>query len=641
MRRWSLTTRFACVSLLAVVLLGAVVGVAVQRVVVTAATSEAARSGKLLGQFVEEGLTPASLTQGLTPAQVAHLDRSTAEVQRRGQLRNVLLYAPGGRVVYDALHEHDGRTMPVGEELAEAYEGELGSEVENDGGAEHPEDGSLLEVYVPLRLADTDGRRAVLEVYLSYDETAARARRATTLIAVALLVGLSTLWALMWWLSVSVNRRLRRQSDLNEHLARHDALTGLPNRRMLSGPLADGTALVVLDLDRFKEVNDALGHAFGDALLQQVAERLSAAARSDDLVARLGGDEFAVLAQGVLDEEQGLALARRVVQAFAEPYLVGDVVLDVEASAGVALAPQHATDFETLLQRADTAMYAAKAGSDGVAVYDAASDVNSLERLSLLTELRAALTSVEPQLHLLYQPTVDLRTGAAVGVEALLRWQHPTRGLVPPVDFIPLAEQTGLIGPLTQHVLHLALRQCRTWRDGGLDLPVAVNLSARNLLEDDLPVRVAQALVDHDVPAELLVLEITETALVEDPERAERVVRRLVDLGVRIAMDDFGTGYSSMVSLTRLPLDCLKVDRSFVADLDTGGPGAVIVTSSISLAHELGLRVVAEGIETPAQLLRLRELGCDVAQGYLLARPLPADQVPRFVLDHSALPVRG
>ncbi|MCU1672505.1 MAG: Diguanylate kinase [Frankiales bacterium] len=641
MRRWSLTTRFACVSLLAVVLLGAVVGLAVQRVVVTAATSEAARSGKLLGQFVEEGLTPASLTQGLTPDQAAHLDRSTAEVQRHGQLRNVLLYAPGGRVVYDARHEHDGQTMAVGAELAEAYEGNLGSQVEHDGGAEHPEDGSLLEVYVPLRLADADGRRAVLEVYLSYDETAARARRATTLIAVALLVGLSTLWALMWWLSVSVNRRLRRQADLNEHLARHDALTGLPNRRMLSGALADGTALVLLDLDRFKEVNDALGHAFGDALLQQVAGRLSAAARSSDLVARLGGDEFAFLAQGVLDEEQGLALARRVVQAFAEPYLVGDVVLDVEASAGVALAPQHAADFETLLQRADTAMYLAKRGADGVALYDASSDVNSLERLSLLTELRAALTSAAPQLHLLYQPTVDLRTGAAVGVEALLRWQHPTRGVVPPTDFIPLAEHTGLIGPLTQHVLHLALRQCRTWRDTGLDLPVAVNLSARNLLESDLPGRVAQALVDHGVPAELLVLEITETALVEDPERAERVVRGLVDLGVRIAMDDFGTGYSSMVSLTRLPLDCLKVDRSFVADLDTGGPGAVIVTSSIALAHELGLRVVAEGIETPAQLLRLRELGCDVAQGYLLARPLPADQVPRFVLDHSALAVRG
>jgi diguanylate cyclase (GGDEF)-like protein len=640
-RRWSLTTRFAGVSLLAVVLLGAVVGVAVQRVVIGAATAEAARSGMLLGQFVEEGLTAASLTEGLTPEQVAHLDRSTDRTGDHGQLRNVLLYAPGGRVVYDARHEHDGQSMPVGEELAEAYEGHLGSEVEHDGGAEHPEDGTLLEVYVPLRLTDAAGHRGVLEVYLSYQETAARARHATTLIAVALLVGLATLWALMWWLSVSVNRRLRKQAELNEHLARHDGLTGLPNRRMLTGRLDDGAALVLLDLDRFKDVNDALGHGFGDALLRQVAERLSAVARDGDLVARLGGDEFALLARGVVDEEQALAIARRVAQAFDDPYLVGNVLLDVEASTGVALAPQHAADVETLLQRADTAMYAAKAGSTGVALYDASSDVNSLERLSMLTELRAALAADQPQLHLLYQPTVDLRTGEAVGVEALLRWQHPTRGLVPPADFVPLAEQTGLIGPLTSHVLQLALRQCRSWLDDGLHLPVAVNLSARNLLEPDLRVRVAQALACHGVPAELLVLEITETAVVEDPERAELVVRQLVEQGIRIAMDDFGTGYSSMVALTRLPLDCLKIDRSFVADLDTGGPGAVIVTSSISLAHELGLRVVAEGVETPAQLLRLRDLGCDVAQGYLLARPLPPGQVPRFVLDRRPSALRG
>ena len=241
----------------------------------------------------------------------------------------------------------------------------------------------------------------------------------------------------------------------------------------------------------------------------------------------------------------------------------------------------------------------------------------------MLTELRGALAG-RGGLRLVYQPTVDMATRAVVGVEALLRWDRPDGSIGQPAEFIPLAEGTGLIGPLTEHVLGLALQQSRQWLDEGLALSMAVNLSARNLLEADLPQRVGAALVEHRVPAEMLVLEITESAVVEDPVRAEQVVRGLVALGIRVAIDDFGTGYSSMAALTRLPLECLKIDRSFVADLDTGGPGTTIVTASIRLAHDLGMRVVAEGVETAAQLERLREMGCDVVQGYLLGRPLPA-----------------
>jgi diguanylate cyclase (GGDEF)-like protein len=633
----SLTTRFALVSLLAVVALGTVAGVVIQKVVTANATAEAARSGRLLSHFVDEGLTPRSLTGGLTPDQVARLDRASRPDRQDGQLRNLLVYAPGGRVLYDSRGRLVGTTPAVSEELRAAFGGHLASEVENDKRAEHPELGALLEVYVPLEVRAADGQHAVLEVYLSYGPTLARAHAATRMIGLVLLVGLALLWALMWWLSVNVNRTLRRQSELNEHLALHDSLTGLANRRLLAleaQRLVDaGTtgALLLLDLDRFKEVNDALGHGVGDALLQQVAERLVELSRDGDVVARLGGDEFALLVAGVSGPDGALDVAGRLTSALAQPFRAGGAVLDIEASTGIALlAP--GTGVEELLQRADVAMYQAKSGHRGVAVYDPSSDANSLERLSLLAELRAALGE-DGGLHLMYQPNVDVSTGAVTGVEALVRWNHPIRGLVQPSDFIPLAEGTGLIGPLTEHVLHLALAQCRTWLDSGLELTVAVNLSARNLLELDLPERVARALVQHEVPARLLVLEITESAVVEDPARAEQVVRGLVDLGVSVAIDDFGTGYSSMAALTRLPLYCLKVDQSFVADLDTHGPGEVIVTASIRLAHDLGLRVVAEGVETRQQLERLRELGCDVVQGYLLARPLPPDDIPARVLQ--------
>jgi diguanylate cyclase (GGDEF)-like protein len=645
-RRWSLTTTFAAVSLAAVVVLGLVVGVVVQRVVKHAATAEAARAGELLARFVEDRLTPASVATGLTAEEVSYLDRASGHREDRGQLRSLRLYAAGGKILYDSDHKLDGQSPPVGSELALAYSGRVASEVEQDNRPEHPEQRRLLEVYVPLRLATPSGTPAVLEVYLPYAATEQRARAATRLIAGVLLTGLAALWALMWWLSINVNRRLRRQAELNEHLALHDALTGLPNRRQLTaevGRAADAgspVGLVLLDLDRFKEVNDALGHSFGDELLNQVAGRLAGNARDGELVARLGGDEFAVLVPAVADPAAAQAVGARVAEAFEEPFRVRGVLLDIEPSIGVALMPHHAEDVDTLLQRADVAMYQAKHGHTRVATYDQVTDANSVERLSLLTELRAALGEAGG-LHLAYQPTVELATGEVVGVEALVRWDHPVRGLISPGDFVPLAERTGLIAPLTQHVLGLALAQCRSWLDAGLRIPIAVNLSARNLAEADLPARVLAALAEHGVPPELLTLEITESAVMDDPARAELILHRLVGHGVRIALDDFGTGYSSMVSLTRLPLAWLKIDRSFVSKLTQGGSAAVIVTTSIRLAHDLGLRVVAEGVETGDQLEQLRDRGCDVVQGYLLARPMAPEQIPAFAASRTRLPAGG
>jgi diguanylate cyclase (GGDEF)-like protein len=420
------------------------------------------------------------------------------------------------------------------------------------------------------------------------------------------------------------------------HQATHDALTGLPNRVLLQDRMARAladvagsevacpvAAVLLLDLDRFKEVNDTFGHAYGDGLLCQIADRLSASLRGTDTAARLGGDEFAILATGLTETDDLTALAHRMLAALDEPFRVDGVVLDVEASIGIALAPTDASTVEDLLRCADVAMYTAKTGTSSVAFYDQAQDQHTPARLALLGDLRRALDASD-QLHLHYQPKVDLVTGKLVGVEALLRWSRPGVGSVPPVEFIPVAEGTGLIHKLTTYVLDLALAQARSWRDAGHEIPVAVNLSTRCLLDQGLPGQVARLLARYGLPADLLRLEITESAIMADPTRAIGVLQSLAKEGVRLSIDDFGTGYSSMTYLKRLPVDELKVDRSFVTDMRTTQGDVQLVRSVIDLGHTLGLQVVAEGVEDADTLTALRELGCDIAQGYHLGRPMPA-----------------
>ncbi len=433
-------------------------------------------------------------------------------------------------------------------------------------------------------------------------------------------------------LLASVSRGHRRQLDVERavavHDALHDALTGLPNRTLLADrfnqALRTGASvgLLLIDLDRFKEINDTFGHHYGDALLTQVGPRLSAALREVDTVARLGGDEFAVLLHDVRCVNDAVVVAEKLRAALETPFRVEDVDLDIEASVGVVLSGEHGEDPTTLLQRADIAMYVAKSQNLGVFAYDADADGHSPAKVALLGDLRRALDRRELTLH--YQPKVSISGGDVVGAEALVRWQHPARGLLFPDSFIPLAEHTGLIGPLTTYVLDSALAQARAWLDTGHPLTVSVNLSARNLLDSRLPAEVAGLLGQHGVPAELLELEVTESAIMTEPERAHSLLEELSALGVRISIDDFGAGYTSLGQLKNLPVTELKIDKSFVLTMDSDSSNALIVQSVVDLGHNLGLTLIAEGVETAQALSTLRGYGCDVAQGYHIARPLAA-----------------
>jgi diguanylate cyclase (GGDEF)-like protein len=448
---------------------------------------------------------------------------------------------------------------------------------------------------------------------------------------VVFLVGL-----LLAALLTSITRVHRRLLDTERgralHDSVHDALTGLPNRSLLFDRFGqallaakrDGTTvgLLLIDLDRFKEINDTFGHHYGDALLTQIGPRLHLALREVDTVARLGGDEFAVLLPDVADLSAAMAVAAELGAALERPFLVEGVTLDVEASVGVVLSGEHGRDPTTLLQRADIAMYIAKVQNLGVFAYDPDVDGHTPAKLALLGELRRALNLGQLVLH--YQPKVSISTSEVVGVEALVRWQHPERGLISPGTFIPLAEHTGLIGPLTAYVLGAALTQTRAWMDEGQPLMVSVNLSARSLLDERLPQQVADLLLAHGVPAELLTLEVTESALMTEPDRAHRLLNALADLGVRLSIDDFGAGYTSLGQLKNLPVTELKIDKSFIMNMHKDPSNALIVQSIVDLGHNLGLTLVAEGVETEAVLKDLTAFSCDIAQGNYLSRPVTA-----------------
>ena len=413
-------------------------------------------------------------------------------------------------------------------------------------------------------------------------------------------------------------------------LAYEDSLTGLPNRSRFADELraaidaaANGGpqfSIQVMDLDRFKYVNDSLGHGVGDHLLREVARRLAELVGSRGCVARLGGDEFAILATG-LDAPQSVELACQIIASLERPIMYQGQPLDVGTSIGIAYYPQHGTDSETLMRNADIAMYVAKRTHNGHAVYHEGYDTTQQEHLSLLGELRRAVEQNE--LRLYYQPKVNLANASTVAAEALLRWVHPTRGLVPPGEFIPFAEHTGYIKSLTHWVLREVVSQCGQWRREGLELQVSLNISARDLTQRELPEFIAELLKTHEVPASMICLEITESGFMEDPDHARRVLGQLADLGVRLSIDDYGTGYSSLSYIMQLPVHELKIDRSFVSGMSDQEGLATIVRSTIELGHSLGLKVVAEGVEDDRGFALLRELGCDSAQGYYMSPPLP------------------
>jgi len=428
----------------------------------------------------------------------------------------------------------------------------------------------------------------------------------------------------------------------------HDELTELPNRKLLRlhGEQALTEAarhgrhvgLLLLDLDRFKEVNDTLGHLTGDQLLRVVATRLVCAVGAEDTVARLGGDEFAVLLPNVADENTAVEVAQRLADTFSDSFPLHGITLDLEVSVGVALYPDHAEDFESLLQRADVAMYLAKKSRSVVAKYEAGRDLNTPDRLALLGDLRRALEAGEVQLH--YQPKVAFATGQVVGFEGLVRWQHATRGQVNPEEFVELAEQTGLMPKLTEYVVDQALAQTARWWRSGLAVPVAVNVSMRDIHWPGFVPAIQAGLLKYGVPPTALQLEITERVLLEDPQRAAATLGGLEALGVRLSLDDFGTGYSSLVLLRKIPVNEIKIDKSFVARLAHDPEDAAIVRSTVDLAHSLGLHVVAEGVEDDVTWDRLAALGCDAAQGWLLAKALPAPEATRWLNGRSVGPDR-
>jgi diguanylate cyclase (GGDEF)-like protein len=421
-------------------------------------------------------------------------------------------------------------------------------------------------------------------------------------------------------------------------LAYEDPLTDLANRSRFSNELARAIgeamlgryklSILMMDLDRFKYVNDTLGHGVGDHVLREVSQRLGQAVTNADCIARLGGDEFAILLRCGSDSNCS-ETARRILAALEAPILYEDQPLDVGTSIGIAHYPEHGRDAQTLVRNADIAMYAAKRNKAGFAIYDPHYDTSQQEHLSLLGELRRAVERNE--LRLYYQPKVSLHSSNISAVEALIRWEHPVRGLVPPAMFIPFAEHTGYIKLLTRWVTREAVRQCGAWLRDGLRLQVSVNISARDLMNRDLPAEIGALLAEHGVPPALLCLEITESGFMEDPGNAQKVLDRLAELGVRLSIDDYGTGYSSLSYIMRLPVQELKIDQSFISRMASDEEISTIVRSTIDLGHNLGLKVVAEGVEDLSVWNMLRSLGCDDAQGFFMSRPLSADALAIWI----------
>lgn len=438
----------------------------------------------------------------------------------------------------------------------------------------------------------------------------------------------------------SVIRRNHKQAEnMIKYIAYNDVLTTLPNRVLLQDLVQKAIvereqegkplSLLLMDLDRFKEINDTLGHQYGDVILQQVGKRLREVIWENDAVARLGGDEFAILLERLASADDLALVTHKILKALEIPFVIEHIPIAVEASIGISVYPDHGADFDSLLQRADVAMYAAKKTGSGFALYAPELDTHSERRLTLMGELRRAIENNE--LLLFYQPKIDLKTSRIIGAEALIRWKHPRHGMIPPDQFIGPAEQTGLIKPLTQWVLNEALRQSRTWRGAGIAIPLAVNLSARNLLEHQLPEDIRKLIQAYDGTPEWLQLEITESAIMAEPVRALENATALDRIGAGLSIDDFGTGYSSLGYLRKLPVDEIKIDKSFTAGILTSRDDVAIVRSTIDLAHNLGLKVVAEGVETKEVWDQLVALGCDAAQGYYMSRPLPADQFLKWV----------
>ena len=655
-RRLTLLRTFAVLSAFILALIAGLLAWSVQGVVEgIALKQETALATGQAEALLHAHLLPGRITTSLSFTALRRLAADTEQNMHFGLFVRVKIWSPTGTILYSDVPALRGRRFPIDDDLANVLAGRVASAADISD-LQAPENATergrfrhLLEVYVPIRASPAGTSRVVAVYELYHDLTLLDSQEATLRMAIwrNVIIGFLALYLSLFVVVRNASGRLLRQQDRLAHQALHDGLTDLPNRALLHEMIqaalrtprqdAARVALLLMDLDRFKEINDTFGHQQGDKLLRQVGERLRDTVRAADTVARLGGDEFAILLPAA-GAAGAVTVAMAILRALDQPFVLEGYSMTLGASIGITLAPDHGQDAITLLRRADVAMYTAKRDGGGHALYTAEQDQYSPDRLGLTGELRQAIDQDGLSLH--YQPKVDLKTGCLDGVEALVRWPHPDRGLLPPDQFIPLAEHTGLIAPLSRWVLATALRQCRAWRDEGLEIRVAVNLSARLLLDEHLIETIADLLLAHRVSPADLELELTESAVMADPARALDVLRGLHQMGIRLSIDDFGTGYSSLAYLNRLPVDEVKIDKSFVLDLRADA-AATIARSIIDLGHNLGLVVVAEGVEDQAAYERLGAMGCDLAQGYYLSRPIPAADLAAWARSLLSLSARA
>jgi diguanylate cyclase len=636
---------YALVSLVPALLLGACLLTLLHRQATDRGLAEAGNEARLVAETsVAPQLDGQPVTPQLHDAERAGLQRTVALATRSGQVLRLRVRDLQGRIVFPA----NAPDAAVDDEAREAAEGHTVTRLTRLGADDGEAGPRVVEAYTPLFGAQSPKPIGVLEVYLPYAPIGADVGRGEAIVGLTLIVGLLVLWAALLGVSASVTRRLRQHAATNAYLAQHDTLTGMPNRAQFTAraeqAIAAATdarpaAIAVLDLDRFKEVNDTLGHANGDRLLVALAERLSTTMRDSDTLARLGGDEFGVVLSGIHGAGEAVEVLTRLRSVLTEPVVIDGLPLTVEASVGFALAPCDGADVDVLLTHADVAMYVAKRQHHGVLHYQSSHDHHDATTLTLIAELGAAIRNDELVLH--FQPKADVRSGRFTAVEALVRWQHPTRGLLYPGAFLAAAEQTELVEPLTDWVLRTALRTLPELDPTG-ELSVAVNISARSLTRAGFTEDVLAAVADSGIEPNRVILEVTETALLSDPPRAQATLTSLHDAGLHISIDDFGAGQTSLGYLAQLPVSELKIDRGFVLAMCSDARNAAIVRSVIELGHSLGFTVTAEGVETPDVLAGLVAAQCDLIQGFLLARPVDADHA-RALLAHPAaeLPERA
>jgi diguanylate cyclase (GGDEF)-like protein len=634
-----LARQFAVLSVIPMLVLGVALGVTVRHIITARFLDSYGRTDELtVDAMASTLLAGVDLSKGTTAAEAQHIDSVVADFYKiefgtASTQAHVTAWTPDGHVLYATDSILIGKKVPMSGPVRAALTGTVTDVLVPTAEGPGQWAGPSVETTIPLRL----GGHVIgaVQSLAPLGTMGAAISHGVFQVELVLVLGLLLLWAVLFPIVVRASHRLRRQAEENERLAMSDALTGLANRTLfhdrLSLAFADAArrgervGLLMLDLDRFKEVNDTLGHAQGDRLLCEIGDRLRAVLRETDTLARLGGDEFAVVLPNIRDVEAATEVARRMLGALEAPFELDGVSVVPQVSVGIAIFPDDGRIMDVLLSRADQAMYTAKHAHEHFAVYDARQDRGSVGGLGLVSELHRALQSGEIVCY--FQPIAGVPDGEVRGAEALVRWQHPERGLLLPGEFIDLAERAGLMRALTAKVIEDALRHCRRWRERTPEFFVSVNLSAESLRDAGLPDDVAAALRHHDLAPSALELEITEGAILEDPHQARELLAQLQLLGVGVALDDFGTGYSSLSYLAQLPVHKIKIDRSFVADMLVNPVDETIVTSVVDLARRLEVEVLAEGVETRAVWDRLADLGCAQAQGFYLGRPMRAEKI--------------